>query len=38
VGLGRPRNQDMIASSEFIALQKDVLAAIRAGSQGADEH
>ena len=31
VGLARPRNQDMIASSEFLALQKDVLAAIRAG-------
>ncbi|SHF66645.1 NitT/TauT family transport system ATP-binding protein [Kaistia soli DSM 19436] len=33
VGLSRPRNQDMIASSAFIALQKDVLAAIRAGSK-----
>ena len=32
VGLDRPRSQDMIASAEFIALQKEVLAAIRAGS------
>jgi NitT/TauT family transport system ATP-binding protein len=38
VGLGRPRNQDMIATSEFIALQKNVLAAIRAGSQEDTDH
>ena len=33
VGLARPRHQDMIATSEFIALQRDVLAAIRKGSR-----
>jgi len=38
VGLARPRHQDMIATPDFIALQKDVLAAIRAGSQQADGH
>ncbi|MQB40559.1 ABC transporter ATP-binding protein [Rhizobium sp. ICMP 5592] len=38
VGLSRPRNQDMIASSEFVALQKQVLAAIHAGSQSELEH
>jgi NitT/TauT family transport system ATP-binding protein len=38
VGLSRPRNQDMISTSEFVALQKQVLAAIRAGSQTELEH
>ena len=38
VGLARPRHQDMIATPDFIALQKDVLAAIRAGSQQDDGH
>ena len=38
VGLSRPRNQDMIATSEFVALQKQVLAAIRSGSQSEFEH
>ena len=36
VGLARPRHQDMIATADFIALQKDVLAAIRSGSQTED--
>ncbi len=38
VGLSRPRNQEMIATSEFMALQKEVLAAIRSGSAGDDDH
>ncbi|WP_237153046.1 ABC transporter ATP-binding protein [Oryzibacter oryziterrae] len=37
VGLARPRTQDVISTADFIALQKDVLKAIRAGSQQAEE-
>jgi NitT/TauT family transport system ATP-binding protein len=36
VGLARPRHQDMISTSDFISIQKEVLAAIRAGSQQDD--
>ncbi len=32
VGLGRPRHEGMIANDEFIALQKDVLKAIRSNN------
>ena len=32
VGLGRPRHEGMIANDDFIALQKDVLKAIRSNS------
>ena len=33
VGLARPRTQDTISTADFIALQRDVLAAIQAGSE-----
>ncbi|MFS2150248.1 ABC transporter ATP-binding protein [Rhizobium sp. Rhizsp42] len=36
VGLARPRHQDMISTADFISIQKEVLAAIRAGSQQDD--
>jgi len=32
VGLARPRHQDMIATAEFIALQRQIITAIREGS------
>ena len=37
VGLARPRHQDMIASAEFIALQRQVITSIREGSVREDD-
>lgn len=38
VGLARPRHQDMIATTEFIDLQREVVMAIREGSVRADAY